>query len=142
MSHMTEAEKALKDLETGNLRGIDSIIAFLQADEYHFGSGYVKERSWHLLKRVSLSESQKRRLRVLAIRYLQRRMGREFWYMCRFMPLIADNGFRSEVDELTISKEKDVRQRAILLQAYLRSPEEGERRRKQFKGQGFHLEPD
>jgi hypothetical protein len=134
MSHMTEAKKALTDIDDGNLRGIDSIIAFLQADEYDFGSGYVKERCWHLLKRVRLNETQKRRLRVLGIRYLQRRMRREFWYMCRFMPMIADDGFRSQVDELANSNELNVRDRAILLQAYLLGPEEGERMRQQFKG--------
>jgi len=75
---MTEAKKALRDLEGGNLRGIDTIIAFLQADEYDFGSGYLKERSWHELRRVRLSESQKKRLRAVGIGYLHRRMTREF----------------------------------------------------------------
>jgi|SRR5215467_15257460 len=134
MSHMTEAKKAVGDLEEGNARGIDSIIVFLQADEYDFGSGYLKERCWHLLKRVRLKESQKRRLRAVGIRYLQRPMRREFWYMCRFMPLVADEGFRSQIDELANGKEANIKRRAILLRAYLQSPEEGERMRREFKG--------
>jgi hypothetical protein len=124
--------RALGELQIGNARGLETIISFLQRDEYRFRSGYAKELAWRLLTRAPLTERQKERLRTIALEYLRRRMQREFWYMCRFICRIADTQFRSRVEELTKSKDKLIGRRALLLNAYLRSPAEGEQRRREF----------
>ena len=123
---------ALGYLQIGNPRGLETIISFLQRDEYRHRSGYAKEYAWHLLTRAPLTERQKERLRSVALEYLRRRMQREFWYMCRFICRIADTQFRNRVQELTKSKDELIRKRASLLNAYLQSPEKGERVRREF----------
>ena len=132
MPYVTTAWKAIQELRKGNPRGLDSIIRFLEKDEYRFGSGYLKEYCWHYLKRASLTESQKHRLRQVALEYLHKRMKREFWYMCRFIRRIKEESFRAEVEHLTNSSQSGVRKRASLLKSYLESPETGERMRKKF----------
>lgn len=128
----TKASRAVWELRMGNPRNLELIIRFLNVDEYGFRTGYLKERAWRVLKRAQLTEHQKERLRTIALAYLRRRMQREFWYMCRFIYCIADDQFRLRVEQLTVSKDELIRKRASLLNAYLQSPEKGERRRREF----------
>ena len=128
----SEAAKAIWELKRGNPRNIESIIRFLSKDEYSFGTGYVKEYAWRVLRRAKLTERQRERLRSVALNHLRKRMRREFWYMCRFICCIADKPFKSRVEQLTASKDELIRKRAVLLNAYLESPEKGERLRVEF----------
>lgn len=118
-------------------RAVDVVIAFLERDDYRRRTGYAKEYAWHLLKGIELTRSQRRRLQEVALRYLHRRMRREFWYMCRFIHRIADVSFRSQVAMLTQSKDALLRKRASLLQAYLVSPDAGEVSHKEFNSECF-----
>ena len=127
-----DARKAIEELKRGNARNLDSIIRFLAKDEYGFRTGYLKEEAWHVLKRATLTERQKQRLRTVALAYLRKRIQREFWYMCRFIHRIADSTFRSQVEHLTKSKDERVRQRAVLLNAYLQRPDIGGRLQQEF----------
>ena len=113
-------------------RAVDVVIGFLERDDYRRRTGYAKEYAWHLLKRVELNGSQRRRLRAVALRYLHKRMTREFWYMCRCVHRIADDAFRSQVAMLIQSKEKLVAKRALLLSAYFAGLEEGEASHREF----------
>jgi len=127
-----ELRRAYTGLLEGDAKKADPLIRFLEKDEYKFGTGYAKELIWRNLKRVKLTDNQKQRLRKVAMTYLNKRMQREFWYMCRFIHLIADDTFRSQVKTLTESKDGKVRQRASLLYAYLQSDAQGERVRRDF----------
>jgi hypothetical protein len=106
-------------------------------DEYSRGSGYDKEYIWHRLKRVEVNGSQRRRLEEIAVRYLHRRMRREFWSMCRFIHRIADDAFRAQVAMLMKSKDQLVRKRASLLQAYFAGLEAGEASHREFQSECF-----
>jgi hypothetical protein len=111
----------------------EALVRFLEKDPFCFRSGYMKERYWRLLKRLSLTETQKKRLRKVAIAYLDKPMSREFWQMCRFVWTIADEPFRHDINRLTKSKDTGVQQRAAFLSAYLESPEQGAAVRNEFR---------
>ncbi len=132
-----ELRIAARGIREGNSRYAGAIIQFLDKDEYRFGSGYAKEYAWKMLKRADLTEKQKEQLRNIALRYLQKRMQREFWYMCRFIHRIADEAFRARVKQLSASKDEKVRQRAALLLAYFESSEKGEQAHHEFRWQGI-----
>lgn len=115
------------------LKDTNSMIAFLARDEYRFRPGYRKEYYWHHLKQQELTAAQKHRLQNIALNYLQQRMRREFWYMCRCLQPIADEGFRQQVWQLTNSPDGAISKRASLLNEYLKGAEKGEEERKKFK---------
>jgi hypothetical protein len=132
--HRTEIRIGFRDSKRSS-RGVDVVIGFLEQDNYRRRTGYAKEYAWHLLKGIELTGSQRRRLLEIALRYLHKRMRREFWYMCRFIHRIADDSFRSQVATLTQSKDALVRKRASLLQAYFVSTEAGEASHRAFQSE-------
>jgi len=134
MHRRTETKIAFWNLSR-NIGDIDAVIRFLEKDDYRRRTGYSKEYAWHLLKRAEFNGSQRRRLLQVALRYLHRRMGREFWYMCRFIHKIADDAFRAQVAMLMKSRDELVRKRASLLQAYFAGPEAGESSHREFQSE-------
>ena len=77
---------ALKRHESG---AIQLALDFLDADPHHFRSGYTKEEVWRRVRNAPLIAKDKLRLEEIAIRYLDRRISREFWAMarvCRLSP--------------------------------------------------------
>jgi len=72
---------------------IESAIRFLVADPYHFRSGYIKEYLWRWLKHCELSMSARNRLEMAALLYMDRRVSREFWDMCKSMALLGRDSF-------------------------------------------------
>jgi hypothetical protein len=131
MHHRTELYIAFRDQKPH--RCVGALIRFLDRDVYRHGSGYANEAAWHLLKSSVLTSSQRRQLQEIALRYLHKRMTREFWYMCRFICRHADDAFRARVDRLADSKDRLVQKRASLLRAYLESPAAGEEAHREFK---------
>ncbi len=128
-----EAQAAIEDLKAGDVRGLEPAIRFLKADVQESRSGYLKESTWRYLSRISLTNRQKERLLQIGRKYLERRMSREFWQMCRFISQIVDAEFVEYVHRLAESaKDEDMRQRAALLSAYLQSIEAGENERQKF----------
>ena len=53
MSYFDETIKAIVELKKGNYRNLETIIRFLEKDEYRFGTGYLKEQVWKTLAKVS-----------------------------------------------------------------------------------------
>lgn len=97
-------------------------IRFLEADEYFFGSGYLKEFAWRNLRRFPLTERQKNQLREVAVALLHKRIQREFRFMATTMHGLADEAFRARVAALAEqARDEDVRTRAGLLAAYLKN---------------------
>src|SRR4030095_5537329 len=130
--HRTELRIAFRESKQSRC-GVDVLIRFLERDDYRRRTGYAKEYAWQLLKRAELNGSQRRRLQEGALRYLQKRMRREFFYMCRFIHRIAVDDFRAQVALLVQSKDAFVSKRASLLQAYFSGPESGEASRREFQ---------
>lgn len=61
----------------------DAALAFLAADPYFFGSGYMKSRIWQRLKRMPLNRHQQQRLEEIALARLHTPARPDFWDMAR-----------------------------------------------------------
>lgn len=109
-------------------------IRFLEADEYFFGSGYLKEFAWRKLRRFPLTERQKDQLREVAVALLHKRIQREFRFMATTMYGLADEAFCVRVAALAEqASDEDVRTRAALLAAYLTDIARGRRAQDELK---------
>ncbi|HEY0587343.1 MAG TPA: hypothetical protein VGD52_14505 [Pseudoduganella sp.] len=89
----------LERVRSGAPDAVEAAVQFLLADPYHFRSGYLKERLWRWLARLQLSARARNRLERAALSYLDRRICREFWAMCKTMARIGRAQFWSRVAE-------------------------------------------
>jgi hypothetical protein len=62
-----------------------------------FATSYEREVLWHLLKRESLSNKQRKELEAIALRLLERGVNREFWPMLRAMRVQGSKAFWLDV---------------------------------------------
>jgi hypothetical protein len=122
----------LERVRGGELVALEAAVQFLLADPYHFRSGYLKERLWRWLARQPLSASQRMRLERAALAYLERRIRREFWAMCKAMPRIGLAGFWSEVSMRALSAQGAEARRATLLLAHGANVQAGAKARQHF----------
>lgn len=126
----------LERVRRGDPAAIDAAVQFLLADPYHFRSGYLKERLWHWLARLPLSPGARKRLERAALAYLERRICREFWSMCKAMPRIASASFWREAAARALPASGDARDpatlRATLLLAHGASVHAGAEARQRF----------
>ncbi len=76
---------------------LEAAIQFLLADPMHFRSGYLKEHLWRWLPHCNLSKSARNRLESAALKYLSRRISREFWCMCKTMAQLGQPKFWLQV---------------------------------------------
>lgn len=76
---------------------LEAAIRFLVADPYHFRSGYLKENLWRWLRHCRLSPSARNRLEKAAFLYLDRRISREFWSMCKAMAQLGGTEFWAKI---------------------------------------------
>lgn len=83
----------LERVRSGDPAAVEAAVRFLLADPYHFRSGYLKERLWRWLANLQLSVGARNRLERAAMAYLDRRIGREFWAMCKAMARIGRPAF-------------------------------------------------
>ena len=120
----------------GDFAHLESAIQFLERDEYFFRSGYAKEDLWRLLRRATLSEEDKSRLRSVALIYVRKRLTRDFFSMCRFVSFIGcEVPLREELARLGSDDDAMTRRRAALLLAYCQSVSCGEyARRRSYYG--------
>lgn len=112
-------------LKQADLSHVEPIIYYLERDPYTYGSGYLKEKIWRYLLRVTLTHKQKERLREVAIHYVKTRLSREFFPMCRFVSGIVTDQFKQQVLVLEASSDVRIQQRAALLTAHLHSLQQG-----------------
>lgn len=56
-------ERAVAELRNGRSAGIETAIAFLEADPWHYHSGYLKQKLARWIRRMPLTEQQRERLR-------------------------------------------------------------------------------
>lgn len=126
-------EERLKALRRADEVAVQTALNFLDVDPQYFRSGYIKEYLWRYIVRCWLTAQDIGRLHQIALRYTERRIQREFWYMCRAMTHIANPEFWIAVRERLNSDDPQVRLRAAYLDAYSRGIEAGERARKQVR---------
>lgn len=120
--------KQLEALAQGAPEDIDTALDYLEADPIYFRSGYLKEWIWKRLARCSLSRRQRSRLESIALAYTQRRIRREFWYMCRTMAQLGSEEFWEAVQrEAAAESARPAGLRASYLAAYAQGIPAGER---------------
>jgi hypothetical protein len=88
----------------GDTSEVEVAINYLEADPWHFRSGYQKETIWNRLKKSYLQPRELLRLEQITRGYLPRRAYRHFWYMVRFVRLRAGESFWSDVEQLSLSE--------------------------------------
>jgi hypothetical protein len=110
-----EALNSLKDYEA---RAIQTAIDFLEADPLHHRSGYTKEEVWKRLRNASLHANDKARLEAISLRYLERKIGRDFWSMARVMSYLATEAFWKRLHSELETAEEPKKTRVLYLLAY------------------------
>ena len=93
---------------------VELAVRFLLADPYHFRSGYTKQYLWRWLVRIPLSRHQRGMLEQAALKYIDRKVSREFWNMAKAMHKIARPGFWLEVGSRVDSADQCKHRRALL----------------------------
>jgi hypothetical protein len=127
-------DASLDALKRHEPHAISQAIDFLDADPMHHRSGYTKEEVWRRLRHAPLGQRDKARLEAIALRYLDRRLAREFWVMAATMAVIASATFWDRVREAASSATAPERmKRAAHLSAYEHGAAVGSRNRHQVR---------
>lgn len=122
-------------LRQKDAKAIELAIDFLIADPVHFRSGYLKEEIWRRLPSCSVSDSDKARVEIAALNYLNKIIRREFWYMCRAMSRIGSTHFWQDVAQHMHHINPKIAKRASYLFAYKGNVNDGERLRQKIKNE-------
>jgi hypothetical protein len=125
-------DKSLDALKRDESAAIETALDFLDADPVHFRSGYTKEEVWRRLRGASLTAGDKLRLEAIALRYVERRIEREFWVMGRVMSKLGSNEFWQNAEKLADSAEEPIKTRASYLLHYRHGVASGEQLRKKL----------
>jgi hypothetical protein len=99
-------------LASRDTRVVEQVIGYLEADPWHFGSGYEKENCLRGLRHMPLTRSQKARLQVVILTIVGTRDGREFRRYCALAPDVDGPGFREALAILHAAPSCAVRRRA------------------------------
>jgi hypothetical protein len=111
-------ERACSEAEFSDSELVEFVICFLESDAWFFRSGYLKQVFITRLKRSSLNEAAKARLRRVLIDAVNRRGTREFKYYCRLAIAVAGPELLAELD--TAARDSDDRSRASRASMMLR----------------------
>ena len=126
-------DESLDALKSHDTEAIADALDFLDADPMHFRSGYTKEEVWRRLGGAPLTPADKIRLEQIALRYLMRRVEREFWLMARVMSKLGSAEFWNQVVTLADSLEEPTKSRASYLLRYRGGVAVGEAFRKRLR---------
>lgn len=108
----------LSRIRLGDIVACEAAIDYLEADPYHFRSGYLKKDLWRWLRRVDLASSAVGRLERTALSYLHKMIGREFGEMCKTMAKFGRADFWKEVAIRANLEDGPEKLRADLLLTY------------------------
>ena len=108
-------EKMLSLVRSGDSDAISNALIFLLADPYHFRSGYTKEYLWKWFQNLEVSSKTLNSLEIAALKYLDRKLSREFWNMCKTMGRLASADFWMKVLEVAESNKPPKSKRALYL---------------------------
>ena len=84
-------------LGEGDPSGLESVVAFLEADPIFDGTGYTKEDLSRLLRRVELPSDYVQRLQAVVLSVVDRRDGREFRAYCRIARKVDSPELRAQL---------------------------------------------
>lgn len=107
-------------------------FSYVETDPYFFRSGYILERLVRRLKKLILSDAEKKLIQELILRRIDTKALRNFRDICRLIPKVETPGFSNEISERLRAKEPSIRHRAELAASYL--PIHGK-----VRGEGFEM---
>lgn len=90
-------DQDLVRLGEGDPSGLESIVAFLEADPIFDGTGYLKEDLSRLLRDVELPAEYAQRLQAVVLSIVDRRDGREFRAFCRLARKVDSPELREQL---------------------------------------------
>lgn len=122
-------DASLDALKLHEPAAIQVAIDFLDADPRHFRSGYLKEELWRRIRNAPLIQEDKTRLEGIAMKYLDRRISRDFWWMARVMSVLAPKTFWDRVRAVAESEPPPKKTRAQYLHVYEQGAAAGGRNR-------------
>jgi len=92
--------------------GIESAIAFLEADPWFFASGYMKADLLKIITQVELNDAHVRRLQKVAINIVDKRDCREFRWYCRLARKVQSPELKNKLQQRLNSEDANIRRRA------------------------------
>jgi len=94
---------------------IEFTISYLEVDPMYFRSGYIKEEMLRKIKRTSLNEKQKYRLRNLLYNAVEERASREYKRYCSLGPMVTDEKFNNWLINIIQNEKGSKKSRADLM---------------------------
>lgn len=104
--------------DTITLEQREFMFDYIAVDPQFFRSGYIMERILRRVKRLPLSEYEKRILRKMLMGRVKVKAFRNFRDVCRLIPIFQDSELRTEIEELTHSLDAGIRHRAMFARAF------------------------
>jgi hypothetical protein len=117
----------IKRLREGDMGGLETAVAFLEADPWFFRSGYVKEMLIRLVRRMELPKAYAGRLEKVVLAVVDGRGRREFPDFCRLARKVDTPELRGQLLRRLKSDDARVRRHATwMLTACERSDGRGD----------------
>jgi hypothetical protein len=113
--------ESLQRLLAGDPELLEIAIAFVEVDPYYFRSGYMKQRLFRRLKRLTLPEPQRQRIRQAVISALRLHRGSGWKDFCILDTAFADDNFANSVAIFASDASPQVAWRARTLLDHLKS---------------------
>ncbi len=102
----------LQRLSASDLEAIETAITFLEVDPMFHRSGYIKQNLLRQLKRISLTEQQRCRLKDIVLTKISAGDSREFRAYARLAGYIADEDFCAAIENLKHFNDLSISRRA------------------------------
>lgn len=112
---------APRPLKRGDADALETAICFLEADPMFFRSGYVKADLLRFVKRMPLNETQRARLRNVALNIVDRRATQEFRRYCRLATVVASADMLAALEERAKCGDAKIAWRATWMLPYVES---------------------
>lgn len=108
-----------RPLKRGDIDAVETAIHFLEADPMFFRSGYVKADLLRFVKRMPLNESQRERLRAVALAIVDRRATQEFRRYCRLATVVANADMAAALEARAACGDAAIARRARWMLPYV-----------------------
>jgi hypothetical protein len=107
-------------LRAGEREAVEDAILYLEVDPWCFRSGYLKQRLTDDLKRVSLTEHDRERLRCVMLGVARGRNRREFRHYCRLAVAVENEAFLEQLEREARDSDSSSRGKLAYLLRFLK----------------------